>query len=80
MMKQIALLAAVTAMAVTSVGCHQIGAHPCRNPSSVSAPPPPGGAGGAYGQGGQSPEVTYPYYTTRGPRDFLNPRPYDIGY
>ncbi|EAQ78194.1 hypothetical protein DSM3645_15495 [Blastopirellula marina DSM 3645] len=80
MMKRIALLAAVTAMAVGSVGCHQIGANPCRNPTSVSAPPAAGGGYGGGGAGGYSPEVTYPYYTTRGPRDFLNPHPYDIGY
>ena len=25
-------------------------------------------------------QVAYPYYTTRGPRDFLNPNPPSIGY
>ncbi|PQO26441.1 hypothetical protein [Blastopirellula marina] len=81
-MKRIALLAAVTAMTVGSVGCHHIGANPCRNPTSVSAPPAAadGAGAAAMGAGGYSPEVTYPYYTTRGPRDFLNPHPYGIGY
>ncbi|MFI4875810.1 MAG: hypothetical protein ACIALR_10750 [Blastopirellula sp. JB062] len=79
-MKRIALLAAVTAIAVGSVGCCHIGANPCRNPTSVSAPPAPGPGDAGYGMGGAAPQVTYPYYTTRGPRDFLNPHPYDIGY
>ncbi|MCC9606077.1 hypothetical protein LOC68_19695 [Blastopirellula sp. JC732] len=79
-MKRIALLAAVTAMTVGSVGCHHIGANPCRNPTSVSAPPAVADGAGAMGAGGYSPEVTYPYYTTRGPRDFLNPCPYSPGY
>ncbi|MCA9197830.1 MAG: hypothetical protein KDA87_09845 [Planctomycetales bacterium] len=29
--------------------------------------------------GPSAPTVTYPYYTTRGPRDFLNPNPPSIG-
>ena len=29
--------------------------------------------------GPAAPTVTYPYYTTRGPRDFLNPNPPSIG-
>lgn len=29
--------------------------------------------------GPAQPTVTYPYYTTRGPRDFLNPNPPSIG-
>ena len=29
--------------------------------------------------GPPSAQVTYPYYTTRGPRDFLNPNPWSIG-
>jgi len=57
-----------------TVGCHHIGASPCNNPTSVSAQPvaPYAGPG--------SPQVTYPYYTTRGPRDFLDAQPFDIGY
>ena len=46
----------------------------------------PGGAGGGhFGQGGAyaggppTPTVVYPYYTTRGPRDFLDPNPRGIG-
>ncbi|HUY32262.1 MAG TPA: hypothetical protein VMV69_05740 [Pirellulales bacterium] len=45
----------------------------------------PGGQGGyddgaAYGGGGPpSAQVTYPYYTTRGPRDFLSDNPRGIG-
>ncbi len=30
--------------------------------------------------GGQVPQYVYPYYTTRGPRDFLNTNPPSIGY
>jgi hypothetical protein len=29
--------------------------------------------------GPQTGQVVYPYYTTRGPRDFLNPNPPSIG-
>ncbi|MBA2114718.1 hypothetical protein [Bremerella alba] len=67
------ILAAVCLLAGSGC-CHRIGASPCNNPSSVSAPPPAvqGGSGSA--------QVTYPYYTTRGPRDFLDPAPFDIGY
>jgi hypothetical protein len=32
------------------------------------------------GQGPVTPTYVYPYYTTRGPRDFLNPNPPSIGY
>jgi len=32
------------------------------------------------GPGGQVPQYVYPYYTTRGPRDFLNTNPPGIGY
>ncbi len=42
-----------------------------------------GGGGGApvAVQGGPpAAQVAYPYYTTRGPRDFLNPNPPSIGY
>ncbi|MHC2069193.1 hypothetical protein ACYFX5_17110 [Bremerella sp. T1] len=68
------ILAAVCLLAGSGCCHHQIGASPCNNPTSVSAPPPAvqGGAGSA--------QVTYPYYTTRGPRDFLDPAPFDIGY
>lgn len=59
-----------------SIGCchGHIGASPCNNPTSVSAQPQPAYDGPGAGQ------VTYPYYTTRGPRDFLDPAPFDIGY
>jgi hypothetical protein len=35
---------------------------------------------GAYGGGAPSAQVAYPYYTTRGPRDFLTNNPPSIGY
>jgi hypothetical protein len=39
-----------------------------------------GGYGGRYGAGGPpTGAVTYPYYTTRGPRDFLARNPRSIG-
>ena len=40
---------------------------------------PQGGPGGA-GAAGQVPTYAYPYYTTRAPRDFLDPNPPTIGY
>ncbi len=39
-----------------------------------------GDAGGVPGYDGASPTVTYPYYTTRGPRDFLLNDPMPLGY
>jgi len=36
--------------------------------------------GGAAGPAGQIPTYAYPYYTTRAPRDFLDPNPPTIGY
>lgn len=38
-----------------------------------------GGMGPGMG-GGQAPQYVYPYYTTRGPRDFLMSNPPSIGY
>ena len=38
---------------------------------------PPYGAGGG---AGMAPQYVYPYYTTRGPRDFLMANPPTIGY
>lgn len=49
------------------VGRHHAG------PQSHMGPAP----GPAMGE--PSPTVGYPYYTTRGPRDFLNPNPPSIG-
>jgi hypothetical protein len=37
----------------------------------------PSGSGGV--GGGPAAQVAYPYYTTRGPRDFLAPNPPSIG-
>jgi len=41
----------------------------------------PGGPGGGdmYSGGPPTPTVVYPYYTTRGPRDFLSANPRGIG-
>ena len=38
-----------------------------------------GGDGGAGAQGPATAQVAYPYYTTRGPRDFLQANPPSIG-
>jgi len=41
---------------------------------------PPGSQGiGAHGGGPATAAVAYPYYTIRGPRDFLHPNPPSIG-
>lgn len=37
------------------------------------------GAMGPYGGGPPAAQITYPYYTNRGPRDFLAPEPRGIG-
>ena len=51
--------------------------HPYGGAVPHTTPPPAGaGASGA----GMAPTYAYPYYTTRGPRDFLSRRPMDIGY
>ena len=73
-MNRVMLLLAIVAVSAASVGCQQIGSNPCTNPTSVSAQPLPDPIGPGTGQ------TAYPYYTTRGPRDFLTPEPYDIGY
>lgn len=39
----------------------------------------PGGAGGGAGFGQGPGQVVYPYYTTRGPRDFLQNNPPELG-
>lgn len=38
-----------------------------------------GGGDGMYGYSAPAPTVAYPYYTTRAPRDFLDPNPRSIG-
>ena len=43
------------------------------------APCEQAGAGGQGGQAGPGGAVSYPYYTTRGPRDFLETHPQSIG-
>lgn len=48
-----------------------------RRLSNTHRGPAPAGAGAA--QGGQMAQVAYPYYTTRGPRDFLDSNPPSIG-
>lgn len=48
-------------------------------PHTPAVNPYAGGQGGGPGAGGV-PAYRYPYYTTRGPRDFLNPNPPSIGY
>jgi hypothetical protein len=53
-------------------GGHHHGGHLRNLPNNGSAMPVPAGPPSA--------QVAYPYYTTRGPRDFLNPNPPSIGY
>lgn len=48
-------------------GCHSCGRGPSADDQLYNEPGPPTGA------------VTYPYYTTRGPRDFLARNPASIG-
>lgn len=53
-------------------GGRHLGSHLRHIPNNGSARPVPAGPPAA--------QVAYPYYTTRGPRDFLNPNPPSIGY
>ena len=77
MKRTLLLLAGLWLLAAGGTGCRtHFGSHPCHNPTSVSAQPQGGAAAGDHGTG----QITYPYYTTRGPRDFLQAEPYDIGY
>ena len=75
------MIGALLVCAVAASGCQSV-----KNRGSAS----PGGAGGYAGNGSgyapanvyggpASPQVTYPYYTTRGPRDFLASDPPSIG-
>ena len=51
-------------------------------PASIGEIPRTEEPQGMYGAGGpgQAPQYMYPYYTTRGPRDFLRDNPPTIGY
>lgn len=51
------------------------GGHPYGGQVPHTPAPSYGGMGGA----APTPSYSYPYYTTRGPRDFLNPNPPSIG-
>ena len=70
-----------------AAGCG-VGGKPCHNcllsKAFRGADHPYGGAvphtNPARGQSGQAPSYAYPYYTTRGPRDFLRDNPPSIGY
>jgi hypothetical protein len=69
------ILAASTFLAMfAGCACNQCGA-PCQNNAGgVSRQPQQAAA--SNGQGGV---VSYPYYTMRGPRDFLETHPQSIG-
>ena len=54
---------------------HAVG-HPYGGAVPHTTPPQTGPGGGA----GMAPTYAYPYYTTRGPRDFLAREPMSIGY
>lgn len=55
---------------------HALG-HPYGGAVPHTTPPPTGGPGAG---AGMAPTYAYPYYTTRGPRDFLAREPMSIGY
>ena len=56
------------------------GAYGPGSPGTVPHTDPSIHGGGGAGPAGQIPTYAYPYYTTRAPRDFLDPNPPTIGY
>ena len=83
-MRHALLLLAAAVLMAAMAGCHCC--HPaCDNCQKAPCPCQNGGGGqaggadnGAAGAAGAA-TVTYPYYTVRGPRDFLATNPSSIG-
>ncbi len=71
-----ALLAVMTGCACNNC-CSQGNSSPGR--AAAGYPQPQQQQAGQGGQGGQGGVVSYPYYTIRGPRDFLETHPQSIG-
>lgn len=92
-MKRIVGILFAAALLVAVAGClHHSNCDPCRQgdqcqsckPCALHGPGCRGHNGQAEGPGPYNPgpptgQVTYPYYTTRGPRDFLQRVPTPIG-
>lgn len=91
-MKSCFLACIALATLVAASGCHLGRGNQCNSCGPGGAGGcGPGGCSVFGGNGGGPPaqpvaggppsaQVAYPYYTTRGPRDFLNPNPPSIGY
>jgi len=91
-MTRLLLGLAAASLLTAGTGCHPLGAYhyagrhkrgycdpsvaACQNPHA--GPPGSQGIGPRYG-GPATGAVTYPYYTVRGPRDFLHPNPPSVG-
>jgi len=71
-----ALVAA--AMIVGSSGCCSLNPF-CKGGGDEAAGCAACGAGGQFQPGPPTAQVAYPYYTTRGPRDFLARNPRSVG-
>lgn len=70
------LLFALVLCASAACGCQSVDNCSNGNGSALNG----GGASGGAAYGGPSaPQVTYPYYTTRGPRDFFVDQPQSVG-
>lgn len=80
----------LVALIVTGIGCSTCDCPKCRGMRNGCGPL--GGVGSGHvmaggglhermygGPGPMTPTVVYPYYTTRGPRDFLSSNPRGIG-
>jgi len=75
-MRHAILILAASTFLATFAGCACNQCNSCRN-NAASRQPQSAAAPG--GQGGQGATVSYPYYTMRGPRDFLETHPQSIG-
>ena len=78
MRHSILILAASTFLAMFAGCACSNQCNSCRNNGAVGQQRQPAAdAGGQAGQGGGT--VSYPYYTMRGPRDFLETHPQSLG-
>jgi len=78
MRHSILILAASTFLAMFAGCACSNQCNSCQNNAAASRQGLPGAAAGGQGAG-QGGTVSYPYYTMRGPRDFLETHPQSIG-
>ena len=78
-MRHTFFILAASAVLATFAGCACNNQCNCCRNNAAGAHQNSQQAAAAGGQAGQGGVVSYPYYTTRGPRDFLETHPQSIG-